>query len=144
MFKITKDLVSLASQALLTKFTCTQKLVFLSALIFIQSLHQSIQEQFSQTETKPCLNLRTPSTNKRLGWLDRFGKDSPQIPVSIHTVFKGILNPLVSFHSHQTQHSESFLSYNIMYSMISSNKVWGGFTALQGAAQSPSSTTVNC
>lgn len=88
MFEITKDLVSLVSRALLAEFTCMQKAVFLSACIFIQSVHQSIREPFSRTNAKPCLELKAAPVRKVLalwGGLICLGKTVLKIPVRAFT-----------------------------------------------------------
>lgn len=95
--EITKDPVSLASLN-----SHAHETVFWSACVFIEST----QEQFSQTHIKPYLKLRT--SERFASWLYLFGQNSPQIPVSTHTVFEGILNPLMS----HTLVSNSALSFS--------------------------------
>lgn len=114
MFEITKDLVSLANQALLTEFSYTQTLVFWSTCIFIQSLHQSMQGQFSQ------LHIKTPLTNDRLMDWSVLGKQSHRF----HTVFKGTLNLLMSYNTLvQLSIVRVFFLNNMYYLIFSNNSV---------------------
>lgn len=93
MFEITKDSVCLVSRASLTKFT--QELFSDQDVIFI---HQSIQEQFFQTEIKPCLNLVRKVL--AVGWFDRGeggrgqqSSDSSQCSHDWSSPFQGCFEP---------------------------------------------------